>query len=161
MVIQRWQSVLLLVAAAVMACFTFCSLGQFQTTDFTFDFTSMGISYEGEATDGAPTGYWDKTWYFFAVSLMSAIIPLVTIFLFGNLRLQMRMCLMEILFVIATGFVAINISRNVVEQNAAMNASFGWSAVALSPFIALMAVILAYWRIRHDRNLLRSADRIR
>ena len=161
MVIQRWQSLLLLVAAAVMGCFTFCSLGQFQTTDFTFDFTSFGISYEGEATDGVPTGFFEKTWYFFAVSLMSAIIPLVTIFLSGNLKLQMRMCLMEILFVIATGFVAFNISRNVVLQNAAMDASFGWSSVALCPFIALAAVILAYWRIRHDRNLLRSADRIR
>ena len=55
MVIQRWQSVLLLIAAVVMGCFTFMSLGQVQLPDYTCNFTTLGFDIEGIATDGGPT----------------------------------------------------------------------------------------------------------
>ena len=80
MVIQRWQSVLLLVAAVVMGCFTFCSLGQVQTTDFTYNFTSLGFSQEGIATGGVDVNY--HTWYFFVLSLTTVSLLLIDIFLF-------------------------------------------------------------------------------
>ena len=41
MVIQRWQSVLLLIAAVVMGCFTFMSLGQVQLPDYTCNLTAQ------------------------------------------------------------------------------------------------------------------------
>lgn len=47
MVIQRWQSVFLLIVTAMMACFTFFSLGQVQMPDFSLEFTTMGFSIEG------------------------------------------------------------------------------------------------------------------
>jgi hypothetical protein len=43
MVIQRWQSVLLLVAAVAMATFSFLSLGQIQLSDYTLNFTTLGF----------------------------------------------------------------------------------------------------------------------
>lgn len=156
MVIQRWQNLLLLVAAALMACFTFCSLGQVQTTDFTFNFTSLGFTYEGEPTDGAPTGYLLHTWYFFIISLMTIIIPLVGIMKFRNLKLQRKLCAFSVLFIIVASVVG-----GTLGYTAIAGAYVSWSSLALAPVLALMAVIMAYSRIRSDERKLRSADRIR
>lgn len=156
MVIQRWQSLLLLLAAVMMACFTFCSLGQVQTTDFSLNFTSLGFTYEGEATDGAPTGYFLHTWYFFILSLTTAILTLIDIFLFNNLRLQKRILLICILFTIAAACVAAGLGYTAVEGY-----SVSWSSLALSPLLAIIALIMAYSCINRDERRLRSVDRIR
>lgn len=89
MVIQRWQSLLLLVAAAVMGCFSFCSLGQIQTADFTYNFTSMGFYQEGIPTNGVSAQIF-HTWYLFAVTFTSMLLLLIDIFLFKNLPLQKK-----------------------------------------------------------------------
>ena len=47
MVIQRWQSLLLLAAAVAMACFAFCTIGQISTADYSLALSSLGFSYEG------------------------------------------------------------------------------------------------------------------
>ena len=73
MVIQRWQSVLLLIVAALMGSFTFLSLGQIQMPEESLNFTTLGFEIEGIATDGAQSGFRAHTWIFFIVSLMSAI----------------------------------------------------------------------------------------
>lgn len=156
MVIQRWQSLLLLVAAVMMFCFTFCSLGQVTTTDYTFNFTSLGFTYEGESTDGAPSGMFLSTWYFFALSLTSAVLLLIDIFLFGNLPLQKKVAWMAILFIIAASAVAASLGYTAIEGG-----SVGWSTVALCPLLALIATLLALGRIQSDHNKLRSVDRIR
>lgn len=156
MVIQRWQSLFLLLVCALMACFTFVSLGQIQTQDFTLDISSLGLKYVGEATDGAPTGYLIHTWYFFAVALMSAILPLIAIFKFNNLQLQKRLCLVEILFIVAATAIAAVIGYGQIE-----NSTVGWSALAVAPIIAIIADIMAYNFINRDHKLLSSADRLR
>ncbi len=156
MVIQRWQSVLLFCAVALMACFTFFSLGQVQTPDFSFNFTSLGFTYEGIATEGSSTGFFLHTWYFFCISLMSVLIPLMAIFCFKNERLQTRLCLVSIMFIVASMAVAGCLGYTAVE-----NGSIGWSTNIVSPFAALVSVILAYGCIRSDWRKLRSADRIR
>lgn len=155
MVIQRWQSVLLLVAAAVMAVFTFCSLGQIQTELYSFNMTTCGLWSEGVPTDGArPDDV--QTWYFFALSLVSAIIPLIAIFCFKNLRLQKRLCLFEVLFI-----VAVAVTGGLIGYTAVPASAPSWSTVIICPLLALIADIMAYNRIRADERLLRSADRLR
>lgn len=156
MVIQRWQSVLLLAASVVMGCFTFCSLGQITTDLYTFDFTTYGLTYEGVATEGAPSGSFLHTWYLFALSLMSAIIPFIAIFCFKNFALQKRLCLIEILFLVATSACCALIGYNAVEGS-----TIGWSTLICAPLIALCADLLAYRRIRNDENLIKSASRFR
>lgn len=156
MVIQRWQSVLLLVAAVMMGVFTFCSLGQVSTTDFTFNFTSLGFTYEGEATDGAPTGTYLSTWYFFAVSLTSAVLLLIDIFLYGNLPLQKKVAWIGIIFIIAASSIAASLGYTSIPGG-----SIGWSSVIICPLLALFATLFALNRIQSDHNKLRSVDRIR
>lgn len=156
MVIQRWQSVLLLIVAICMGCFTFMSLGQVQLPDYTLNFTTFGFSYEGEATNGAPVGYLMHTWGLFIVALLSAIIPVINIFLFKNLRLQKRLCMIEILFLIA-----VIAAGAIYAYTGVDNGAVSWSSLVCAPFIALLADIMAFNRINADDRLLKSADRLR
>ncbi len=156
MVIQRWQSLILLLACVLMAMFSFMSLGQFQTTDYSFNVTTSGIFYEGEATGNAPSGIYASTYYFFAISLLSAFLPLLTVFLYKNLRLQMNCCLIEILLLIAVIVISILESFYAID-----GADMSWSSIICAPFLSLVLMIIAWRLIRKDRNLLRSADRLR
>lgn len=155
MIIQRWQSVLLLIAAAVMACFTFLSLGQVTTTDITYNFTSLGFWPEGVPTEGAEPQR-IHTWYFFMVSLTTLVLLVVDIFLFKNLRWQKTVCLVCLLFIVASACVAACLGYACIEGG-----YMGWSSVAICPFIAIFATILAYNRMSADQRLLRAADRLR
>lgn len=155
MVIQRWQSLLLLIAAVVMGCFSFMSLGDLRTVDFTYNFTALGLSPMGERTGGA-AGECVSTWYLFAVSLISAVLPLVAIFAYKQFRLQKRLCLLTMLMLVCvTGASA------VVAYNTIPAANVEWSALVCAPFIALVAVILAYQRICSDHKKILSMDRLR
>lgn len=155
MIIQRWQSVLLFIAAAVMACFTFFSLGQITTTDITFNFMSLGFYPEGNPTDGSHPEV-VHTWYFFMLNITCLVILLLDIFLYRNLNLQKRVCLIGLLFTVASACVA-----GCLGYTAVPGGYMGWSSVALCPFIAFVAIVLAYNRINADQRLLKAADRLR
>lgn len=156
MVIQRWQSILLLAACVMMACFTFCQLGQVQTTDYSFSFTSLGFKYLGEPTGGAPTGMYMNSWYFFTLSITTSLLYLIDIFLYGNLSLQKKVCVVAIMMTIASASVAACLGYTAID-----NCSISWTALCLSPFIAVSGGILAWNRITSDQNKLKAVDRIR
>lgn len=155
MVIQRWQSVLLLAAAVMMGIFTFCSIGQVQTPDYTFNFMSLGFFQEGEPTGGSEYQTY-SSWYLFVMSLTSCILLLIDIFLYRNLPLQKRICLVSILFMVATGATACGLGYGTVPQG-----EIGWSTVICAPVIGIIAAILAWQRMQKDHNMLKSVDRIR
>ena len=155
MVIQRWQSLLLLVAAAVMCCFTFCSLGQVQTTDYTFNFTSLGFYQEGVPTDGVADSV-SHTWYFFALSLTTTLLLLIDIFLFKNLTLQKKVCLVGVLFIVGSAATCAGLAYGFAE-----GATVGWSAVVACPLIALVAAVMAWRCMQRDHDKLKAVDRIR
>lgn len=146
---------LLLIAAVMMACFTFMSLGQLQLPEYTCNFTTLGFEIEGITTDGGPSGYTQHTWGFFVVSLMSFLIPLVAIFCYKNMRLQKMLCLIDVLFLFALTGIGCVLGYSNPEQ------SVSWSSVIIAPLIAFLADIFAYNRICSDQRKLRSADRLR
>ena len=156
MVIQRWQSVMLLVTVALMACFSFLSLGQVQTADYTYNFTCLGFSIEGEPTDGTPHGYQIYTWFLFIVAVMSAILPLINIFNYKNLPLQKRVCLIEIVFILCAICIA-----GWEGYKGIPGYMCSWSSLALAPFLSLILMVMAWTFINKDHKLLKSVDRIR
>lgn len=156
MVIQRWQSVLLFIAAAVMACFTFIPFGIITTPDVTYNLTGLGFYPQGEFTDGFKPEV-IHTWYFFILSLTTIVLLLVDIFLYKNLRLQQRVCMICILFIIADGCVGGLLGFCAIENLQ----SLWWKTTAICPFIALIGTILAYYRMTQDYSLLKAADRLR
>lgn len=156
MVIQRWQSVLLLIAAVAMGCFTFMSLGQVQAPEYTLNFTTLGYTYEGAATDGGVSGYYEHTGFLFVLSLVASLLPLVSIFLFKNLSLQVKMCMVSILVLLAAATYC-----GVSGYTAVPDVAVSWSSVIIGVPVALCAELMAIRYIRRDANLLRSVDRIR
>lgn len=137
-----------------MVCFSFCSLGQIQTADFTFNFTTLGFASEGIPTDGAQE-VTSSTWYFFAVSIMSALIPLIAIFCFRNLQLQKRLCIIEVIFLVAVAAVG------GILGYCSLPGEISWSTVIICPLLAVILDIIAYRYIRSDEKKLRAVDRFR
>ena len=155
MVIQRWQSVLLLIAAVMMGFFSANSLGQFQLTDYTLDFLPWGIFSEGSPTDGASTVY-IPTPYVVIISALSAILFFIDIFLFRNLSLQKKVCAVSVLITIAS-----MITVAIIGYSAIDNATVSWSSMTITPFVALASGFLAIRFISSDQTKLKSIDRIR
>lgn len=157
MVIQRWQSVMLLIAGIMMGIFSFCSLGQIQAEAYTFNVTALGICREGIAT--APdevTG--TSTIILFIVSLLACVLPLIDIFCFKNLNLQKKVALISGLLSVSSGVIIAFIAPSFASE---YNASVSWSVFVCTPLLALIANILAYRLISSDQKKLRAADRLR
>ena len=152
MVIQRWQSVLLLIASVMMFLFAFCSLGQIQGADCTVNITTMGMNRVGDGVSVVPTIY------IFIVALLSAILPLIAIFMYKNLRGQSRVCLITMLL-IAADCVCEWIQATSLDIPGGQ--SVGWSSVVIAPFVAIVALIVARRCIASDRKKLESYDRLR
>ena len=155
MVIQRWQSLLLFVTAALMACFTFIPFAQITTTDYTFNLSGLGFYQAGSPTDGAAPIV-EHTWYFFMMSITTIVLLLIDIFLYSNLRLQMRVCLVALLFVVADTCVGGLLGFCGIDGG-----SVWFNTVSLCPFIAIFSTIFAYYRMKADYSLLKAADRLR
>ncbi|MDE7081566.1 MAG: DUF4293 domain-containing protein [Muribaculaceae bacterium] len=155
MVIQRWQSVLLLVAVVMMGLFSFMSLGQVQTADFSYNFTALGLCPEGIPTSGE-TPECVSTWYLFAVSLLSGLLSLVAIFTFKQYKLQKRMCFLTMLLLCCVICISAIIGYNTID-----GASVSWSSIVCAPFISLIAVIMAEQRIVADHRKIQAVDRFR
>ncbi len=157
MVIQRWQTVMLLIAGVMMGIFSFCSLGQIQTEAYTFNVTALGIFREGIAT--APdeaTGI--GTIFLFIVSLLACILPLIDIFCFKNLNLQKKVALISALFSVAAGVIIAFAAPGFASD---FQSNVSWSVFICAPVLALIADILAYRLISGDHKKLRAADRLR
>lgn len=147
---------MLLLAFALMTCFSFLSLGQLQTPDYSYNFSCLGFSIEGEPTDGALSGFQSYTWFLFIVSVMAAVLPFIAIFLYRNLKLQKQVCLIEILFIVAAICIA-----GLEGYTGIPGYEVQWSSLALAPFLSLILMIVAWGLINKDHNLLKSVDRIR
>ena len=157
MVIQRWQTVMLLIAGVMMGIFSFCSLGQIQTEAYTFNVSALGICREGiaSAPDEA-TGI--STIFLFIVSLLGGLLPVIDIFCFKNMRLQKNVAMISALFTVAAGVIAAVTASGFAAD---FSAKVGWSTFICAPLVALIGDILAYRLISGDQKKLRAADRLR
>ncbi len=148
---------MLLIAGVMMGIFSFCSLGQIQAADYTFNVTALGICREGIATSAdEATGI--STVVLFILSLLSAILPLVDIFCFRNMPLQKKVALVSGLFAAVAGVIAVFTASGFASD---FSQNVSWSVFISAPLIALIADILAYRLITSDQKKLRAADRLR
>lgn len=148
---------MLLIAGVMMGIFSFCSLGQIQAADYTFNVTALGITREGIAT--APdeaTGV--STVILFILSLLAGILPLIDIFCFKNLNLQKKVAIVSALFSAVAGIIACFTASGFASD---FGADVGWSIFVCAPVIALIGDFLAYRLIAGDQKKLRAADRLR
>ena len=148
MVIQRWQSVLLLVAAVMMSLFTFITIGSIENDGVVYSFDTLGL----HTSQG--TAY--STWAFFVLSLLSALLPLINIFKYNTLKLQRTLCIVESVIILSV--IAIEVFYAFFHLPEA-SVRLGW--LCFSPLVALIADLWAHRLIGSDMRKLRDSDRLR
>ena len=153
--IQRIQTLYLLVVVLLMSLTLFLPIAYFTSAEgTTFTLNAFNIS-----------GVVGSTWVLGVLLAFSVLLPLVTIFLFKNRKLQVGLVAAEgVLLIGAIIFIALFywliIPDAFVESSMDMaRRSFGWSAFL--PIASLIPTYLAGRAIFKDEILVRSLDRIR
>lgn len=149
--IQRIQTVyLILVTLVLVACMCLPVGFLVQENGNVFEFMNLGIDGYG-VTDRSP-------WGMFAILLLSAIIAVLSIFLFKNRMLQIRMTIFN--SVILIGYYIVFIVFTVVMQSR-LEATYNLAWGICLPFIALVLNYLAIRAIGKDEVMIKAADRLR
>ncbi len=154
--IQRIQSVYLLIAGALCASTLFLPLLFLSTSDNSlYDLYATGLREVGG-------GEIKSANYLLIIALATTILPFISIFLFKKRMFQLRMCGVEIVLILgyyamlgayyylSYRFFAVSI---VIEK--------GFHPALFAPAIALILAALAAKSIFQDEILVRSVDRIR
>jgi hypothetical protein len=149
--LQRIQSVYLILAAAAMLISVTLPLASFYFNTEEVLFEAMGIYLNGELTD--------STWGLFVIGLMSSIAALITIFLYKNRILQIRLSIFNIVLMIGFylyfGYIMYKVYP--VENLEFSKVGFG----AIMPIVSIILTILAIRKIGADEALIRSLNRLR
>ena len=149
--LQRIQTVYLLIIVALTVATLFLPLAVLQQGDALFSFDASGLS----TMIGEPELLY-PAWGLFA---LTAIIALVTIFLYKKRILQIRLCVFNALLILGFyGFFAFLIySLKGDMEGASVSVK-----IALSfPLVNLILDYLAIRNIGADEALVRSLDRLR
>lgn len=153
--IQRIQTLYLLLATALMVVTLFMPIATF-TTPSGDVFTLSAF----ELTDGEQS---QSTLWMGILLVLATALPLVNIFLFKNRLLQLRLCGVEVVLLLGTiAFMAIYYwlsGANALEDVGVAHQGFGWAAIM--PVLSLVLIALAIRSIFKDEALVRSLDRIR
>jgi len=149
--LQRVQTVFLLLAAAAMLIASVTPLALFLHNADQAVFEAMGIYLNGQLND--------STWGLFAIGAASSVLALFTVFLYKKRMLQIRFSIFNIVLMIGFylyfGFIVYQLAS--VESLHFQKVGIG----IIMPVIAIILTILAIRRIGADEALVRSLNRLR
>lgn len=151
--IQRIQSLYLLLAAAFMSLTLFMPIATFVVDGQTYELTAFSLTC-GEISQ--------STIWLGIILVIATALPLITIFLFKRRTLQIRLCAVEVVLLIGSlVLVALYywLTSRLFEGLVIDHRQFGWAAPM--PIVALVLSYLASRAIFKDEVLVRSLDRIR
>lgn len=146
--IQRIQSVWLLLASASSLCMFFLHV----------------LSFSYEESGGTISHSQNLFGYSYMLSVLGmvlVILPLIAIFLFKNRKKQLYYVILSI--VLNIGFIAwflMNVSSFKASHDPALESS-SYGIGAFMPMLSLVLLILAMRGIRKDDKLVKSLDRLR
>ena len=141
MVIQRWQSILLFLAAILMVCGLF---------------VPMATVPDSTSSDSATLLMLTSFPVLMTIDILVSIVILVSIFMYGNLKKQMKVNRLSMLLIVIEAIAA-----GVTLQVNYPGFSIAWMGVAILLIFSLILCFMAGRMMRRDYNLLRSADRLR
>ena len=149
MVIQRIQSVYLLIAVILMAVFAFFPALSFELGGREFVYGALETGKVG-ATHIDPL--------MLMLIVLISLLAFIDIFLYKNLQRQMTVCFVDIILGLAM-MVAIGIQAFVVGGSEGVTLTWQWY-LAL-PVLAIIFLMLAHKAMSSDKKKLRDADRLR
>lgn len=144
--IQRIQSLYLLLAVAAYVCLFFFPFATFTTSSKTFELSVLGITENGALNQRAVP--------LLAGVLLLIILTFTIIFLYKKRMLQSRLTAISILL-----NVALIVGMFLYSDNFTENASFETGTFLV--LIPLVFLVLANRSIRKDEIKVRAADRLR
>lgn len=148
--IQRIQTVYLLVVAILAVVMISLPVGSFVTPDYRMsELTNLALVSEEGVSDYAP-------WALFALQTVSAILALVTIFLYKKRMLQIRLTLFNMLVL-----VGYYVTLVIFVLNLKGDASFVPSWTVCLPLISIILSWLAIRAIGKDEMLVKAYERLR
>lgn len=149
MVIQRIQSVYLLIAVILMVIFAFFPALSFQLGDKT---VLYGALESGRA------GLMHINPLLLTLIILISVLALIDIFQFKNLQRQMTVCFVDIIIGLAM-LVAICIQAFYVGNRDGWTVTWQW--YLLLPIFSIVFLMLAHKSMSNDKKKLRDADRLR
>ena len=161
--IQRRQTIYMLLTAVLSALLFFMPLVSFNANDNIMKFTIFGIQNPIENVSLST----DYTWPLVVLTILMTLAPLVTIFLYKKRELQVRLCRLNMLTnIIFVGLVFIYYESDILSVIFAVENDIYVLDVAYFigmafPLVNLVLEILAIRGIKKDIELLKSIDRLR
>ena len=150
--IQRIQSIYLLLAAVAVAIAMCITIGSYVEVDgITHVLKPLGISYAN--------GEFQSTWGLFGLLFLSAVISIATIFLFRNRMLQIRMTIFNAVLLVGY-YIAVAVF--IFSLKGGMDdASFRPGIGLALPAVSIILCYLAFRGIFRDEVMVKAADRLR
>lgn len=153
--IQRIQSLYLLIATALMSVALLMPVATFTaTTGEVFTLSAFSLSSAGLS---------QSTIWMGILMVAATVLPFITLFLFKRRMLQVRLCAVEIVLLLGcVAFEAIYYylsGANALENYDIEHRQFCWAAIM--PILALVLSAMAARATFKDEVVVRSFDRIR
>lgn len=149
--LQRIQTIFLLLASACMLVAVVTPLARFTYQGDTVVFEAMGMYKSDNLTD--------STWGLFVLGIISSIASLITVFLYKQRVLQIRLSVMNI--VVMVGFYLF-FGYLIYSANSTATLTFQKVGIGLiMPIVGIILTYLAIRRIAADEALVRSLNRLR
>lgn len=149
MVIQRIQSIYLLIAVILMVVFAFFPALSFELADKT---VLYGALESGRA------GSMHINPLLITLIILISVLAFIDIFLFKNLQRQMTVCFVDIIIGLAM-LIAICVQAFVVGNREGWTVAWQW--YMLLPVLSIIFLMLAHKAMANDKKKLRDADRLR
>ena len=149
--LQRIQTLFLLLAAAAMLVASVTPLVFFIYQGDRVVFEAMGVYLNSELND--------STWGLFLLSMVSSVLSLLTVFLYKQRMLQIRLSIFNVVcmigFYLYFGFILYKLYpvENLLFQKVGVG--------VIMPVIAIILTVLAIRKIGADEALIRSLNRLR
>lgn len=148
--IQRIQTVYLLVVAILMVVMMSLPVGSFVASDYTATvFNNLSLVAPDETADYEP-------WAMFAILMVSAVVTLGTIFLYKKRMLQIRLTIFNIILLLGYYGTLVTFVFMLKGEN-----SFTPSWTVILPLISIILDWLAIRAIGKDEMLVKAYERLR
>lgn len=149
--IQRIQTLFLLLASVCMLLAVVTPLVKFYAGNETIAFEALGMYQSGDIVN--------STWGLFAIGAISSLLALLSVFLFKTRIIQIRVSMFNIIvmfgFYLYFGFLLYRINPESGLQFQKIGVG------VIMPAIAIILTYLAIRKIGADEVLVRSLDRLR
>ena len=153
--IQRIQSVYLLLASAIMLILFFSPIAQLELKDNIFLF------FYHNRIEAADTVIYRSisVWPVSLLLIIIVVVGLYAIFQFRNRIRQIRLCVFNIILHFGLIGLIYFFTQFTLKQEGGIQSVFLWPVVI--PFISMIITYIAFKKIQKDEMLIRSVDRLR